>query len=190
MPEFGPHPSPTWHVQSYAHWRTFSLAGAWAFLIALPILNYLWLRFIWKILLWIFYLRQVSRMRLELHPTHADLTGGIGFISEAQSRFAVFILGYGISNVAASVGYEITILHYDFTTLPVWGPLVGFSIGAPLLFTLPLFMFTRQLFRAKRRALAIYRRRVPSTAVRSRADGSQDRASSSLPRRRFGSSPS
>ena len=36
----------------------------------------------------------------------------------------------------------------------------GFAIGAPLLFTLPLFMFTKQLFRAKRRALAVYRERV------------------------------
>ena len=99
-------------------------------------------------------------MRLELHPTHADLTGGIGFISEAQSRFAIFILAYGISNVAATVGYEMTILHYDLSTMPVWGPLLGFTIGAPLLFTLPLFMFTRQLYRSKRRALAVYRARV------------------------------
>ena len=63
--------------------------------------NYIWMRLIWKITLWIFYLYRVSRMRLELHPTHPDLTGGIGFISEAQGRFALFILAYGISNVAA-----------------------------------------------------------------------------------------
>lgn len=160
LPEFGAQPLPTWHVTDYEYWRTLSGAGAWEFFIALPLLNYTWLRFVWKILLWIYYLQRVSRMGLELHPTHADLTGGIGFISEAQSRFAIFILAYGISNVAATVGYEITILHYDLRTLPVWGPLVGFSIGAPLLFTLPLFVFTRQLARSKWRALAIYRERV------------------------------
>ena len=33
-------------------------------------------------------------------------------------------------------------------------------MGAPLLFTLPLFMFTKQLFRTRRRALAAYRARV------------------------------
>ena len=160
LPEFGAQPLPTWHVTDYEYWRTLSGAGAWEFFIALPLLNYTWLRFVWKILLWIYYLQRVSRMGLELHPTHADLTGGIGFISEAQSRFAIFILAYGISNVAATVGYEITILHYDLRTLPVWGPLVGFSIGAPLLFTLPLFVFTKQLARSKWRALAIYRERV------------------------------
>ena len=160
VPEFGSNPAPSWHVKTYDAWRTLTPAGGWEFLIALPLLNYTWLRFAWKILLWIFYLERVTRMRLELHPTHADLTGGIGFISEAQSRFAIFILAYGISNVAATVGYEMTILHYDLSTMPVWGPLLGFTIGAPLLFTLPLFMFTRQLYRSKRRALAVYRARV------------------------------
>jgi hypothetical protein len=62
--------------------------------------------------------------------------------------------------VAATVGYEIAILHYDLGKLPVWGPLAAFAVGAPLLFTLPLLMFTRQLYRSKRRALAIFRRRV------------------------------
>jgi hypothetical protein len=135
-------------------------AGAWEFLVALPLLNYTWLRFIWKILVWTFYLNRVSVMRLDLHPTHPDLTGGIGFISYAQSRFAVFILAYGISNVAATVGYEIAVLHYGLTMMPVWGPLVGFTIGAPLLFALPLLMFTEQLYRSKRHALALYRERV------------------------------
>jgi hypothetical protein len=99
-------------------------------------------------------------MRLELHPAHPDLTGGIGFISATQGRFAVFILAYGISNVAATVGYEIAILHYHLSTMPVWGPLLGFTIVAPLLFTLPLLMFTAQLYRTKQEALALYRERV------------------------------
>jgi hypothetical protein len=160
VPEFGSKPLPTWHVQDYERWRTLSWAGGWEFLIALPLLNYTWLRFVWKILMWIFYLRRVSRMRLELHPTHADLTGGIGFISNAQGQFAIFILAYGISNIAATVGYEITILHYDLSAMPVWGPLLGFAFGAPLLFTLPLFMFTKQLYRSKWHALEVYRQRV------------------------------
>jgi len=33
-------------------------------------------------------------------------------------------------------------------------------MGAPLLFTLPLFMFTKHLYRNKKRALAAYRERV------------------------------
>ena len=166
VPEFSPHALPTWHVRDYAHWRTLTVPGAWEFLIALPLLNYTWLRFVWKIVLWIFYLGRVARTHLDLHPTHPDLTGGIGFISDAQGRFAIFILAYGISNIAATVGYEILILHYNIGTMPVWGPLLGFTLGAPLLFTLPLFMFTKQLYRSKRRALAMYRKRVAERSSR------------------------
>jgi hypothetical protein len=43
---------------------------------------------------------------------------------------------------------------------------VGFAIGAPLLFTLPLFMFTKQLFRTKKRALAAYRARMSEQSRR------------------------
>jgi hypothetical protein len=177
VPEFGNQPTATWHVADYhLHFlkyneiRTLTPAGAWEFLVALPILNYTWLRFVWKILLWTYYLNRVSRLNLQLHPTHADLVGGIGFVSNTQGHFALFILAYGISNIAATVGYEITILHYDFSTTSVWGPVVGFAVGAPLLFTLPLFMFTKQLYRSKRRALAAYRQRVTehSRAVETR----------------------
>lgn len=166
VPEFGPDPRPTWHVQDYGQWRSLSAVGAWAFLVSLPVLNYTWLRLVWKILLWTVFLLRITRMRLDLHPTHPDLTGGIGFISDAQGQFALFLLAYGISNVAAPVGYQITILDYDMGTMTVWGPLLGFAIGAPLLFTLPLFMFTRQLYREKQRALAIYRARVSDRSRR------------------------
>jgi len=160
VPIFGSHPMPEWHAQGDAQSRVLTAAGIWEFFVALPLLNYTWLRFVWKILLWIFYLYRVSRLHLDLHSTHPDLTGGIGFISEAQGRFAIYILAFGISNIAATVGYEIAILHYDFSVMSVWSPIVGFTIGAPLLFTLPLFMFTKQLFRSKKRALAVYRQRV------------------------------
>jgi hypothetical protein len=160
VPEFGPNHLQTWHVKDYGHWRFLTAPGLWEFLIALPLMNYTWLRLMWKIVLWIFYLQRVSRMDLDLHPTHPDLTGGIGFISDAQGRFAIFILAYGISNVAATVVYEIVIQHYNFQTMPVWGPLFLFAVGAPLLFLTPLFMFTKHLYRSKNRALATYRERV------------------------------
>jgi hypothetical protein len=160
VPQFGSDPLPTWHVHGDGDSRNLTAAGYWAFFISIPFSNYIWMRLIWKIALWIFYLYHVSRMRLELHATHPDLTGGIGFISETQGRFALFILAYGISNVAAPVGYQIAVLDYDLSTLPVWGPLVLFTIGAPLLFTMPLFMFTKQLFRTRKRALAAYLERV------------------------------
>ena len=160
VPQFGDDPLPTWHVQGETqgnHGRWLTAAGVWAFFVSIPLLNYIWLRLITKILFWIYYLYRVTRIHLDLHPTHGDGTGGIGFVSDTQGRFAVFIFAFGIGNIAAPVGYQIAVLNYDLSILPVWGPLVLFALGAPALFTLPLFMFTKQLFRSKRRALMAYR---------------------------------
>jgi hypothetical protein len=158
--EFLHPPAHTWHTYVHGGIRYLSAPGYWEFFVALPLLNYWWLRHIWKILLWCRYLYGVSRLPLDLVATHPDRTGGVGFVSEVQGHFAWVILAYGISNVAATVGYKLALENASIWDPPVWGPIAGFVIGAPLLFLLPLFMFTKQLFRAKRRALKLYRARV------------------------------
>jgi hypothetical protein len=149
----------TWHtdlIEGQAG-RTLTGAGAWEFFIALPLQMYWWLRVIWKIGLWYLYLRRVSALRLDLRASHPDRTGGIGFVSTVQARFSLVILAYGISNVAATVGYKVAVEGASLDLPPVWGPIIGFAIGAPLLFTLPLLLFTRQLRQAKERAMRRYR---------------------------------
>ncbi len=166
VPQFGADPLPTWHVQGDETSRWMTAAGVWAFFVSIPLLNFIWLRLICKIILWIYYLYRITRLHLELHPMHADATGGIGFVSETQGRYALFILAFGVGNVAAPVGYQVVVLNYDLSILPVWGPLVLFGLGAPILFTLPLLMFTKQLYRSKKRALAAYRERVTEQSRR------------------------
>lgn len=87
---------------------------------------------------------------------HPDRTGGIGFVSDVQTRFGLVILAYGVTNVASTIAYKLAFENATFALPPVWGPLVGFVLGAPLLFTIPLFMFTKQLYRTKKRALDRY----------------------------------
>jgi hypothetical protein len=151
----------TWHTRQTVSGTVVPTApGVWAVLVALPILNYCWLRFAWKILVWTRYLYRMSRLRLTLVATHPDLTGGIGFISEVQSKFALVLFAYGISNVAAVIAYKITLERASLLAPPVWGPALGFIVGAPLLFTVPLFFFTDQLLRVKQRAKALWRERA------------------------------
>ena len=148
----------TWHTNYIAgEGRHLTATGAWEFFVALPIQMYWWLRIIWKIALWYYYLRQVSRLRLDLRASHPDRTGGIGFVSSVQAKFSLVILAYGISNVAATVGYKLAIEGADLSMPPVYGPLLGFAVLAPLLFTLPLLLFTQQLRVVKERALRRYR---------------------------------
>jgi len=129
-----------------------NLAGWLEMLVALPLLNYWWLRWIWKILLWSWYLWRMSRRHLVLTPAHPDATAGIGFISDVQTKFGLVILAYGISNIASSVSYQVGVEHAPWSLYTVWCPLLIFVVASPALFTLPLFMFTKQLYRAKKRA--------------------------------------
>ena len=157
----------TWHAyipEGGIH-EVLSAAGWWEILVALPLLNYWWLRWIWKIILWSWYLFRLSRFHLRLVASHPDRTGGIGFLSDVQTRFGLVILAYGVTNVASTIAYKMAFEGAVLTDYSVWGPLVGFIIGAPLLFTIPLFMFTKQLHRAKKRALERYHKRAIERAV-------------------------
>ena len=154
----------TWHAIGPLTHQSFSATAVWAICVALPVLNYCWIRWIWKIGLWTAYLYQVSRYQLLLVASHPDRTGGIGFLSEVQSKFGLLILAYGVSNVLATVSYELIIQKMAFEVMTVWGPIVSFVIGAPLIFTIPLFLFTKQLFRCKKRAIEIYQDRAMERA--------------------------
>jgi len=164
----------TWHVKpisptpflfwTLTHWYT--AAGFYATFFALPLQTYIWVRWVAKIWMWYRYLRLVSRFKLQLVASHPDSTGGIGFLSEVQGKFALLILAYGISGVVAVVGYKIAIEHAPVNLPPVWGLVLGFVIGAPLLFLAPLLLFTKQLGRTKRRALAAFREKATVGAKR------------------------
>lgn len=151
---------PTWHAVQDTDGRHMTLAGWWAFGIALPLLNYWWLRQITRVLIWCRYLYVVSRLRLDLIATHPDRTGGIGFISEVQGHSAWTIFAYGVTNVAAPIGYQLVVLKFDPWVPSVWGPALGFVLIAPALFTVPLFFFTRQLMITKLLARKRYRKLI------------------------------
>ncbi len=156
----------TWHSVHTPHGMRLTPAGAWEMLVALPIQIYWWVRWIWKIGLWYWYLSRVSKFRLVLVASHPDHTGGIGFLSEVQAKFAIIILAFAFSNIVSTIGYKIAVEHAPIDLPPVWGPVVGFAIGAPLLFLSPLLLFTRQLARTKKRALGQFRDKAMAAALR------------------------
>ena len=155
----------TWHALGPVGHQSLTAAGAWEVFIALPLLDYWWLRWIWKIGLWCWYLAKLSSVQLSIVASHPDETGGLGFLSDVQTKFGWVILAYGVTNIAATVAYKLTIEQTPATFMAVWGPMVSFIIGAPLVFSVPLFMFTKQLHHAKRRALAHFHRNVTERAL-------------------------
>jgi hypothetical protein len=156
----------TWHALGPIHHRQSLTWPGWLlFGFVGPLTTYWWLRWSWKIGVWSWFLYRLSRLRLNLVASHPDKTGGIGFLSDAQTKFGFVILAYGISYVAPTILYKLAFEGATWRVTSVWGYAVSFVIGAPLLFTLPLFMFTRQLYQAKARALEVFQERSMERAL-------------------------
>ena len=68
---------------------TPSLAGIWYGYVSLPIFQFLLIRWYFRLVIWIRFLWQVSRIELSLVPTHPDRVGGLGFLAGTAHAFSL-----------------------------------------------------------------------------------------------------
>jgi len=138
----------SWHSVRIVtdHGSRLSLVGLWYYLISVPIVQFFLYRWLWRLIIWVRFLYAVSRLNLDLVPTHADGAGGLGFLGSAHT--AVGILAFGMSSVlsaaAASLivfdGVGIDVFKIHFITL---------LVAAEVLFLGPLVIFSPALVRAR-----------------------------------------
>lgn len=72
-----------------------TLAGWWYGLLSLPLIQFLLLRWYYRLFIWSRFLFQVSRLKLELVPTHPDGAGGLGFLGGVGQTFALLMIAQG-----------------------------------------------------------------------------------------------
>ena len=154
----------TWHATYDGLAERITLAGMWAGLVSVPLLNAWICRWIWKTALWYSLLWSVSRFQLDIRPEHPDETGGLAFLSRIQASFAFLLFAIGVL-VAATVSYKLTMEQDRVAAFGVWMPVLGFVLLAPLTFTAPLMLFTGQLAQAKERALIAFSQETYSVSV-------------------------
>jgi len=143
----------TWYGQGSAGGHRLSSAGMWYAYVSLPIFQFLLLRWYFRLLIWIRFLWQVSRIELRLIPTHPDQVGGLGFLGNTVFAFSVLLTAHG-GMLAAQIANRIFFAGaalQDFKE----------EIFVMLVFLLclvfgPLLVFSPQLSRAKRRGLLEY----------------------------------
>jgi hypothetical protein len=128
---------------------------AWYAFVALPLFNFLWLRLLYRWLLWSGLLWRFSHLELRLVPTHPDLAAGLAQLAEPAVGFAVVLLANSAMIAAAwysrMAGTEIKISAYasEFLLLAALGE--ALALG-------PLVLFSRQLLRARLEGLYQYRK--------------------------------
>ena len=96
----------TWYAIVDPAGRHWTLAGRWYIHVSIPIFQFLFYRWTFRLFLWFLFLWRVSRLDLRLTPTHPDRAGGLGFLASAAIAFAPVILAQAIV-VSAVIGGRI-----------------------------------------------------------------------------------
>ena len=142
----------TWYARTGGRWD-LTPAGIWYVFISIPILQFILLRWYVRFLIWCRFLWQVSRMPLNLIPTHPDRSGELGFLGTVSYTFGPVLFAQGAmlagliaSNVLYNSGKLMSFKLYA-------GSFVGFFVFA--IFG-PLLMFTPQMGSVRRKGLADY----------------------------------
>jgi hypothetical protein len=125
-------------------------AGLWYHFIAIPLVQFFLLRWLWRLVIWTLFLLDVSRLRLNLMATHADMAGGLGFLGIAHVSLAIF--PFAICCVlVAEIAFRVQFEGMDLATLRTMGPLliaylffVEFVTFGPLLLFVPLLAAVRR----------------------------------------------
>ncbi|SDF22196.1 hypothetical protein [Terriglobus roseus] len=144
----------TWYLTDVGN-GSFELTGAgwWQLLIAVPLLQFLVFRWLWRIFLWVQFLATVSKLDLRLFPTHPDAAGGLGFIGEGQRFFGILLFAYSCA-VTGVIANEV--VYAGFPLQHFTAILVAWVIVALLLTTVPLIVFAGKLLVCKREGLHRY----------------------------------
>ena len=143
-----------------------SAAGWWYAVVSLPLLFSISGRWVWKVLIWTYFLASVSRLPLRLVPTHPDGAGGLGFIGLAHSRLA-FLVCIANAGLSAKIAVDVLLLGNSLSHYRVG---VGAVIAVEIALLLaPLIPFVPMLMRLRREGSMAYGR-LGMTYVRQFAD--------------------
>ena len=143
----------TWYATPGAGGTSLTFAGMWYGYVSLPILQFLLLRWYYRIFIWSRLLWQVSRIELKLVPTHPDRVGGLGFLATTTYAFIPLLLAHGalvsgnIANQIFHTGATLTQYRLEVLLLVIF--MVMLVVG-------PLTVFAPQLSRARRNGLREY----------------------------------
>ena len=143
----------TWQFLVSSSGATRTLAGWWHVFVSIPIFQFLLYRWLWRYLIWCWFLWRASRLDLHLVPTHPDMAAGLGFLGLAQVKYGIIIFALS-SLLSSQMGQEIlsggaSLANYKMTIL-------GFVALILIIFLGPLLVFSPKLFDTKKKGLLEY----------------------------------
>ena len=88
-------------TEGHLHWTA---AGNWYALVSIPIFQFILLRWYFRFFVWFRFLWQISRIHLNLIPTHPDRAAGLAFLGKSAYAFSLILFAQGalLAGVIAS----------------------------------------------------------------------------------------
>jgi hypothetical protein len=133
--------------------KSLTAAGWWHAGVSVPLFQFLFLRWVFRLVVWAQVLARVARLDLRLVATHPDRAAGLGFLALGQAGFAILVL-VASASLASVLAEEVV---YRGVQLQSLYPVMGAFGAVALIFILgPLIAFTPRLAALKREALYEY----------------------------------
>jgi hypothetical protein len=142
----------TWYAMPGGRWH-LTPAGYWYVFISIPILQFILLRWYLRLFIWFRFLWHVSKLNLNLIPTHPDRSAGLAFLGKSAYAFGPILFAQGamLAGLVAS-----RVLYRGESLLSFKLQIGGFIVFFVVAILGPLLMFTPRMTRAKRKGLADY----------------------------------
>jgi hypothetical protein len=142
-----------WYVKPSAEGKALSSAGLWYAFVSTPILQFLLVRWYFRIFIWIRFLWQVSRIELRLIPMHPDRFGGLGFLANIGHAFVPLAAALG-AMLAGILASRIFLLGESFADHKAeMAIVVVFNLCVVIC---PLLLFSGQIAALKRAGILKY----------------------------------
>jgi hypothetical protein len=144
--------SATWYAAPGGRWH-LTPAGYWYVFVSIPIIQFVLLRWYWRLFIWYRFLWQVSRIKLQLVTTHPDRSAGLGFLGKSVYAFGPLLFAQG-AMLSGVVATRVLYLGQNLASFKL--QIIGFIAVFEFAILVPLVMFTPQMAKAKRKGLAMY----------------------------------
>jgi hypothetical protein len=146
---------------SFSSWRsivsdgvhTRTPAGWWYLIVGVGLFQFLFWRWLWRLVIWYRFLWLVSRLDLRLIPTHPDRAAGLGFIGEIQRSFWILVVALS-ATTAGVIADEVVYAGVPLTGYEI--AVAAYVVAVLVVFLGPLLMFLPKLIEAKRKSLHGY----------------------------------
>jgi hypothetical protein len=145
------------HMDNYAPWHMIAgritVAGWYYLLFSLPLLQILLYRWLYTILLWVIFLRAISRLNLNLSAFHPDGVGGLGFLQYTQLSYFPVALAFA----SLTAGVLNNMIIFSGASIMEYKIIIGsVLVFVLLIFIFPLLLFLPLLAKVKRKYYLLY----------------------------------